>query len=321
MGLLKSILKLGKGTSRAVASDAKFRKVLSFDALGSHPSGAVYARVNKSRITPGKTKSIPLSQFDGMPEGGAGARSRHVNNPSALGVGPDKGFGSGKLGILAELGGKIARMAGFGEDAGKMLTGIEKAFPGIKSMSKTEFLETLQAGRFTTKYADDMGGEISQTALKNIRNYMAKGGKVEGGKLMEGMHEVHLPRSGIDYETKAYTYIRDGRVQTGGYMQKKGAGDPWIRAGLYNSSTAPKSVEGYSIAKVISAKMAHAGGYAPSSLSKPGAKSFYDVYHSVLEHMQTSTSVVKANTTGFTQPGLATIPGRGGSRMGPIGGT
>lgn len=193
---------------------------------------------------------------------------------------------------------------------------VEKAFPGIFQMSRDEFVNSLKAGRFGTEFADDMGGNTARKEIANITRYLK-----EGNALEQGMQEVHLPRTGIRYETKAFAYVREGEVVAGGYLYKKGAKDPWVRAGLYTSPKLPKSADKYSLPKVLSVKMMAAGGIAPKSLSTPGAKSYYDVVHSIRANMQHSTSAVKANTTGMTVPGLAQHPRRGGSRQGPQGGT
>lgn len=215
--------------------------------------------------------------------------------------------------VFTNLGGRILRAAGItGEQVGSILRGGEKAFPGIGSMSREQFLDTLKSGKFATEYADEMGGPIARKELANITSYMKQGNKLE-----QGMQSVHLPQSSLRYETKAFAYIREGEVVAGGYMYRKSPNADWVRAGLYSAPTAPKSVEKYSIAKVLSAQMAAAGGHAPKSLSAAGAKSYYDTYHA----MKASVDMVKAGLSGATTPGVGRSVRRGGSRQGPRGGT
>ena len=222
-----------------------------------------------------------------------------------------------KAAILAlkPLGERLMRMAGI-ETPGSIVKGAEKAFPGIFSMSRTEFVEALKQSKFATEFADDMGGSTARKELSNVSDYLRK-----GGKLQEGMQEVMLPKTDLMYQTHAVGYVREGKVIAGGYSYKKGANYDWTRAGLYTSSAVPKAVDKYSIPKVISAMMMKQGGLAPKSLSTAGAKSYWDVVHSIHANMQATTSTVKANTTRMTVPGQAQHPRRGGSRRGPIGGT
>jgi len=223
-----------------------------------------------------------------------------------------------KAAILAlkPLGEKLVRMAGI-KTPGSIVKGAEKIFPGISSMSREEFVGTLKAGKFSTKFADDMVG-AGPKELKNIAGYLK-----EGGKLTEGMQEVMLPaRMNIlkpHYQTHAVGYVREGKVIAGGYSYKKGANYDWTQGGLYSSSAVPKSVDKYSIPKVIFAKMMNQGAYAPNSLSTAGAKSYWDVVHSIRASMQDGVSAVKGNTTTRTVPGLAGPPRRGGSGNMPSG--
>jgi hypothetical protein len=222
-----------------------------------------------------------------------------------------------KAAILAlkPLGERLMRMAGI-ETPGSIVKGAEKAFPGIFSMSREEFVGALKQGRFATEFADDMGGYTARKELSNIETYLRK-----GGKFKEGMQEVMLPGTEMMYETHAVGYVRGGKVIAGGYSYKKGANYDWVRAGLYTSPAVPKAVDKYSIPKVISAMMMKRGGLAPKSLSTPGAKSYWDVVHSIRANMKHTTKQVKGNTNSMTVPGQAMNPRRGGSRQGPQGGT
>lgn len=132
---------------KAVKAAAKtnYRKVQSWDPLGL-PSGTIYAPTTRrtARIDPIR-KSIPLSKIEGMPEGGAAARSRHSNNPAAKGVGEDQGFGSGKLGFLK----KVGRALFSKTDAIEILPNAQKVFHQqreaiAKRLAPTEFLRDLE---------------------------------------------------------------------------------------------------------------------------------------------------------------------------------
>ena len=317
MGFLSKIFgRVGKSVS-PTASSANYRKVQSWDALSGENSQKMYAAVNKTgKPTAAGPSSIPLSKVEGLPEGGAGQRSRHAMNPASQGTGADQGFGSGWQ-KLAGLGGKLARMTGFGSSrTTKMLSGIETAFPGIGSMSREQFMSTLEAGGFSTKFADDMGGATMTKSLATIQRDLAKAGKLE-----HGMQVAHIPAGPMNYEKKVFALVQEGKVQAGGYIERKSANAPWQSIGLYSKMKKNPAAEGFSMAKVIFAQMMEAGGYTSNSLSRPAGKSLYDIYHSIRVNMQHGVSNVKSHTTTSTVSGLATPPVRGGSSKLPTGGT
>ena len=145
MGFLNKIFgKVGKSIS---TSNANYRRVLSWDPLTGEKAATAYASTARkaSRSAPTRT-SIPLSKVEGLPEGGAGQRSRHAMNPASQGTGADQGFGSGWQ-KLAQFGKKLIGKAGkaaSSPNARMARAGLLQEREALaSSLAPTEFLREL----------------------------------------------------------------------------------------------------------------------------------------------------------------------------------
>jgi hypothetical protein len=212
MGLLSKIFgKVGKQVD-TLGSGANYRKVQSWDALSGENSQKMYAAVNKTgRPKAAGPSSIPLSKVEGLPEGGAGQRSRHAMNPASQGTGADQGFGSGwqKLaGFGKKLIGKAGKAAS-SPNARMARAGLLQEREALaSSLAPTEFLRelsykirtpvggvTIQAGGSEVTFGV-IGGELLPEMVTTAQAHRRQG-------IASYMYRLAEEATGMRVSTKA----------------------------------------------------------------------------------------------------------------------
>jgi hypothetical protein len=321
------------------ATKPNYRRVQSWDPLTKEGVSTVYASTARRSKTIAPTrKSIPLSPICGMPKGGCAEKLRKELTE----------FGSpwrGLTGIPQKLLWKIAggRAAGVNIDVGASRI-LEEAgkYWGKSSSRFSKFAQGMEqakrAGHETmifmpTSKKNFFGKEVKISYSKEqfswlkstIRHERTHQFNVTKGPLREFVMANRLPPAAMEklrsigYTGQVYdemlamvSEVRYRSQFTKGSITelKKRSGDILRAYGddVFMSAVKIARNEGIQLIK------------SRPDLYRRGRQIHRSDLH-IAKHMQHTTEMVKANTTGMTVPGLAMSPRRGGSRQGPQGGT